>query len=212
MRVQKNIKAILFDLDGVLIESFAAWFHQFNDTLKYFGHQPISEGKFRRHWGQSTEDDVRIFMPERTLNEVRQYFSDHHEEYAAHLKVNPATRDVLKELRKMKLKLGCVTNSHRSIVKQILRRLKLIKFFQVIVTADDVKKPKPAPDMLLNACKRLKVSPAQTIFLGDTKTDLIAGKLAGCIVIGYKIKSEIKFGNMSKFFDFVRRHMELDNL
>jgi len=200
----KKIKAVLFDLDGVLIDSYIAWFNQFNETLKHFGHEPICEKKFRKHWGQSTEDDVRIFMPERTLDEVRQYFADHHEEYASHLKINPEAKDILEKLKNMKLKLGCVTNSHRAIVKQILTSLKLIKFFHVIVTADDVKKPKPAPDMLLKACKLLRVTPTQTIFLGDTIIDLKAGKNASCVVIGFMIKSHNEVSSLAEFLDLVQ--------
>ena len=199
MKLQRKIRAVLFDLDGVLIESFVAWFHQFNDTLKYFGHKQVSKKTFRKHWGQSTKDDVRIFMPERSVDEVRQYFADHYHEYSRYLKVNPNAKDILGELKRMGLRLGCVTNSHRDIVQTILSDTRLKRFFQVVITADDIENPKPAPDMLLVACKLLKVSPAQTVFLGDTKTDLIAGKLAGCIVVGYRIKSKIQVKNIKDF-------------
>jgi len=204
MKLQRKIKAVLFDLDGVLIDSYIAWFNQFNETLKHFGHKPIREKIFRKHWGQSTEDDVRIFMPERTVDEVRQYFADHYDEYMDYLTINPEARSVLKKLKNMKFKLGCVTNSHRDIVKRVLTSQNLRKFFQVIVTADDVKKPKPAPDMLLKACKLLKVAPTQTIFLGDTAIDLKAGKYAGCVVIGFMIKSHNEVSSLVEFLDLVQ--------
>jgi len=190
------IKAVLFDLDGVLVDSYYAWFHQFNDALKYFGHQPVTKKVFRKHWGQSTEEDVRIFMPERTVDEIKKYFDMHFGEYVSYLKVNRNAERTLKKLHKMNLKLGCVTNSHRGITRKILTDTKLKHFFKVIVTADDVKRPKPAPDMILKACKILKVLPTETIFIGDTETDIESGNNAGCIVIGYKIKSKHRVKNL----------------
>ncbi len=202
---RKNVKAVLFDLDGVLIDSYRAWFHQFNDTLLHFGYKPISEEIFRKHWGQSTEEDVRIFMPERTVTEVRKHFAKHFDEYVSYLEVNPSARGFLKKLRAMRLRLGCVTNSHRTIVKKILIDTRLEEFFQVVITADDVKNPKPAPDMLLKACRRLGVVPQETIFLGDTKTDIQAGKRAGCVVIGYKMESDIQVRNLKEFLELIEK-------
>ncbi len=205
MKQKERIKAILFDLDGVLIDSYLAWYHQFNDTLKYFGHKPISEKVFRKHWGQSTEDDVRIFMPERTVDEVRKYFENHYHEYMDYLQINNETKNVLRKLAKMKLKIGCVTNSHRNIVKKILVNKRINNFFQILITADDVKRPKPAPDMLLKACRRLRVLPQETIFVGDTKTDIKAGNNAGCLVIGYRTKADMMAQNLEEILSMVNK-------
>jgi HAD superfamily hydrolase (TIGR01509 family) len=184
-------KAVLFDLDGVLIDSYQAWFRQFNDALRHFGYKPIREEVFRQHWGQSTEEDVRTFYPGRSLAEVRKYFADHYHEYTSYLKVNPDARAVLKQIRDMKMKLGCVTNSHRRIVQNMLKQTRIDKFFEVVVTADDAPKPKPAPDMLLKACRVLKISPTEAVFIGDTATDMKACRNAGCRFVGYKVDAKI---------------------
>ena len=186
IRSHRHIRAVLFDLDGVLIDSYDVWYHQFQDALRYFGFQPISETIFRQHWGRSTADDVRTFMPGVSVNEVRQYFQDHYEEYMPFLKTAPHARDVLYELRELGLRLGCVTNSHRMIVQDIMVHLALGEFFDAVMTADDVAKPKPAPDMLVQICRRLNVTPQEAIFVGDTVTDMTAGEAAGCCVIGYR--------------------------
>lgn len=196
---QKNVQAVLFDLDGVLIDSYHAWYRQFNDALKHFGHKPISQRVFRQHWGQSTEEDVRIFMPERTVAEVKNYFSRHFDEYISYLEVDPYARQVLQKMKRMRLKLGCVTNSHRDIVTKILKNTRLEKFFEVVITADDVENPKPAPDMLVRACQHLKVAPRNTLFVGDTLTDMQAGKRAGCVVIGYKTRAKLSVKNLTRF-------------
>ena len=196
----ENIKAILFDLDGVLIDSLYAWFSLFNATLIHFGYKPITEEVFRRHWGQSTEEDVRIFMPGTTLDEVRDYFLNHYVKYLSYLKLNPHARKILEELTNLGLKLGCVTNSHRDIVKKILKKHDFINFFQAIVTADDVTNPKPAPDILFEACKILNVVPGEAIFLGDTQTDTEAGERAGCFIVGYRTDARMRVEDLQEFY------------
>ena len=186
IRSHRHIRAVLFDLDGVLIDSYDAWYHQFRDALRYFGFQPISETVFRQHWGRSTADDVRTFMPGVRVNAVRQYFQDHYEEYMPFLKTAPHVRDVLYELRELGLRLGCVTNSHRVIVQDIMGHLALGEFFDAVMTADDVVRPKPAPDMLVQICEKMNIMPHEAAFVGDTETDMMAGEAAGCFVIGYR--------------------------
>ena len=64
--------------------------------------------------------------------------------------------------------------------------LALGEFFDAVMTADDVVKPKPAPDMLVQICRGLKIMPHEAVFVGDTETDMTAGEAAGCFVIGYR--------------------------
>ena len=68
---------------------------------------------------------------------------------------------------------------------------------------DDVKRRKPAPDMILKACKMLKVKPKNTILVGDTINDMIAGKRAGCVTMGYKIKGDYTVNNLRKIERFI---------
>jgi HAD superfamily hydrolase (TIGR01509 family) len=182
------IKAILFDLDGVLVDSYLAWFALFNQTLNHFGFPGITEAVFRRHWGQSTEEDVRIFMPGRKLDEIRDYFLVRFIDFVDQVIVNPQAIQVLDKLSKRGLKLGCITNSHREIVNAVLGSNRLDCFFKVILTADDLP-PKPAPDMLVKACDHLEVTPAQTVFVGDTATDIKAAEAAGCAFVGYRFEA-----------------------
>lgn len=193
----QNIKAILFDLDGVLVDSFPAWFCLFNDALEHFGFNRISKQIFQRHWGQSTEEDVRIFMPGKTVSEVRDYFLTNFSNYLSSLKINPLAQKILSFIEQQNLKLACVTNSHRDIAQQILTRHHLDTFFQIIITADDVKKPKPAPDMLLAVCRSLKIRPEQAVFIGDTLSDKRASIAAGCIFIGYKLSADLTIDNLN---------------
>lgn len=197
------LKAILFDLDGVLIDSYDAWFSLFNRALEHFGYDRISEPVFRRHWGMSTEKDIEIFMPKQTIEEVRAFFIKYYNEYLTYLQVDKDARSVLTRLRHLDLHLGCVTNSHRVIVDTVLPSKQLNDFFEVVLTADDVTKPKPAPDLLLQACSLMQVQANETIFIGDTETDLQAGTRAGCIVVGYRLPCSYAVQELHEFYDLV---------
>ncbi len=189
--MRNNIKAILFDLDGVLVDSYMAWFALFNQALKHFNFSEITEAVFQRHWGQSTEEDVRIFMPGRTLDEVRSYFLEHFIDFVNQVKVNPDAMMVLEAIADKRVKLGCITNSHREIVDAVLRNSKLNRFFEVVLTADDLP-PKPAPDMLMKACAQLGILPEEAVYIGDTITDIKAAAAAGCRFIGYRLDGSDK--------------------
>lgn len=191
------IKAILFDLDGVLVDSYLAWFALFNQTLKHFNFPEITEDVFRRHWGQSTEEDVRIFLPGKTLDEVRDYFLVHFVDFVDRVKLDPDALPVLEELSGQGLKLGCITNSHRVIVNAVLHKNDLQRFFKVTITADDMP-PKPAPDMLIKACADLMVSPGEAAFVGDTITDVQTAEAAGCIFIGYRLETRNRITRLSE--------------
>jgi HAD superfamily hydrolase (TIGR01509 family) len=196
-------QGILFDLDGVLVDSYQSWFRLFNKALKHFGFSQITENTFRQHWGQSTEEDVRIFMPGRNVEEVRGYFHKHFERYLPYCTVNAEARPVLAKIKALKFKMGCVTNSHRIIVAKILDEYDLGQFFQIVVTADDVARPKPSPDMLLFACQQLALSPKETVFIGDTKTDKKASKKSGCLFVGYRLSSCKMVSSLPEFLELL---------
>ena len=199
LRGDQDIRAVLFDLDGVLIDSYRAWFHQFQAALLHFGYAPLSEAEFREHWGQSTDHDVETFMPERTTIEVKKYFFDHYREYVGYLRLQPDAKRILRFVKRQDLLVGCVTNSHSPIVTQTLAHFRLSEYFETVVTADDVQHPKPAPAMIRQACTHLGVRPEQTLFIGDTLADVQAAHSAGCVFVGYGIDSGLRVENHRQF-------------
>jgi HAD superfamily hydrolase (TIGR01509 family) len=198
-----KIKAVFFDLDGVLVDTYKVWFRLFNQSLIHFGYKPITLKTFAQNWGQSTEEDVRIFMPEVKLKDVKRYFSINFPKFTKYMKVNLEAKIVLSKLKEMGLRIGCITNSHRDITKLEIKKAGLKNFFDVVVTADDVKRPKPEPDMLLKACKRLRVKVNEVVFIGDTQTDLKTAEKAGCLFIGYRMQSELRIKKLSEIIPLI---------
>ena len=207
MKILKHskLKGILFDLDGVLVNSYEAWFRLFNDTLKHFGYKTVTKREFDGEWGKSTKEDVKYFMPERTIKEVREYYSRRFPNFVHLVKITPQAKRTLLALRKIGYRLGCVTNSHLDITEQLMAKAGIKKYFEVTICADEVKKPKPAPDMLKKAMKRMGVKPSETLLIGDTKTDFIAGKKARCLTIGYKMKAKYSIRSLKDLSKLLKK-------
>ena len=201
---KKEVKAVLFDLDGTLVDSFKAWFYVINDSLKYFSLKVLTKKEFEKRFGAPIEQDVKTIFNGRTISEVEHAYNIHFKKRKKYVKLFSESIQTLKNLKNKKIKLGLITSSTRYITLMTLNNFKLKKYFNVIVTMDDVKRRKPAPDMVLKACKKLKVKPENALLIGDTNNDMIAGERAGCITGGYKIRGHFKVNSLKEILKIIK--------
>jgi HAD superfamily hydrolase (TIGR01549 family) len=179
----RKIEAILFDLDGVLIDSFESWYQAFANMLKAYGKPEMSRETFRaKCWGP----DLRHNLAALQLNEdAAWYCINEQQKLIGLIELLPDAEAVLRRTREdYKLKVGLVTNTPRANVDTIFEHFKLSNHFDAILTGDDVKRGKPDAEIVITACERLNVQPEHAVLVGDTKTDYQAGKAAGCFVVG----------------------------
>ena len=200
---RKEVKAVLFDLDGVLVDSFEAWFHTFNEGLRHFGLNELSRNDFAKEFGAPIESDIKKYFVGKTIKEVKNIHNSNFIKWKKYVKLFPQSKEVLQKLKDKKIKVGLISNSTRFIVLATLNHFKIKIYFNAVVTMDDVKRRKPSPDMVLKACKILKVSPKNAILVGDTNNDMLAGKRAGCVTIGYKIKGNYKVNELRDITRFL---------
>ena len=193
---ERVVKAVLFDLDGVLVDSIGVWYSVFNYTLRYFGIKPLTRREFAKDFGSPIEHDIKRYFNGKTVEEIEQIYNRQFEKRKNLVKLSPESIEVLEKLKRKKVKLGLISNSTRFIVLATLNQFKLKKYFSAIVSMDDVKRRKPAPDMVIKACKILKTKPKNTMLVGDSKNDIFAGKRAGCITVGYKIKGDFRVNQL----------------
>jgi len=185
-----EIKAVLFDLDGVLIDTLDCWFQAINDTFRKYGRREISRDEFLREvWGY-TYDRALGYLGEEALAYCRARLTEN----LWRAKLIPGAREVL-EFCKNRVRLGLVTNTPR---ENTLKELEMfgLEYFDVVITADDAVNRKPSPDMVLRACEMLGVPPEKALMVGDTESDVRAGRSAGCRVIGINVDADWKIRDM----------------
>ena len=99
-------------------------------------------------------------------------------------------------MREAGLRLACVTNKARRFTAPLLDKTGLADFFDVVVTSDEVGRRKPHPDPFLLACRRLEVTPAESIVIGDSANDALGARAAGCRILlvpyGYREGRELR--------------------
>lgn len=185
---EKKIEAVLFDLDGVIINSFESWYQAFNAMLKTYRREEMSREEFNaKCWGPDLKHNLNALNLD---EEAGKYCINEQLNLIELIELFPGAKEVLSRIREdYKLKVGLVTNTPKKNVHGILEHFHLFNHFDVIVTGDDVKKGKPDAEMVIEACEKLKVKPENVILVGDTESDFMAGKSAGCSVIGVGAKS-----------------------
>lgn len=185
-----NFKAVLFDMDGVIVDSFEAWFKLFNLTRKHFGLKEITKEVFTDDvWGGPIERDAKIYFGKRSVKEIIRFYFDNFGKFFGDMKLFPNASFVLEELRKKGKRIGLVTNTPKKQAYSLLEHLNLKKYFDAIVCGDEVSRGKPEPDIMILACERLNINTKDSVLIGDTKADMVAGKKAKCHTVGFRINN-----------------------
>lgn len=182
----KKFKAVLFDKDGVLIDTLDLCWEAFNITLEHYGRPALSKEEYlNQGWGIELGENVkRIFAgsPKSKIEEIIDFYRKERMRLKNRTKIYPSVIPLLEAI-KGKYKLAVVTNTLESTAAQILKDLGILEYFDIVVGKDDETKPKPAPDMILKACKLLGIETAEALYIGDTLPDIEAGKAAGCTTV-----------------------------
>lgn len=181
--------ALLFDLDGVLVDTYEVWYHLLNDVARRLGFPAVDRELYRACWGQGIEEDVRRFYPGRSIPEINGWYEKHYGDHLEHLKVMEGAATSLAGWARPK---AVVTNSPTAIGSRALEIGKLRPFFQTVVGCDQVPRSKPAPDGVLLACEKLGVSPSRALMIGDSRYDEGAAKAAGVPFIWFKSFKELR--------------------
>jgi len=198
-------QAILFDMDGVLIESLDSWWLSLNDALKAYDHKEISRDEFiEKYWGHDLSYNLeKMGIDYKVLKFCNNAYADHLDS----VEIYSDTKSTLEKLKDYKK--GIITNTPKDCAKQVLTKHNLVKYFNIIVTVDEVIRGKPSPEIVFKACKSLNVNPKDVILVGDTTSDIEAGKAAGCTVVGLNIKADYK---ISKLSDLTKIIEKLNNI
>jgi HAD superfamily hydrolase (TIGR01509 family) len=137
--------------------------------------------------GAPLENIFAVLAPNLSTEEVWQLVLEYRKYYMAHhlerTSMYPSTRVLLTRLKERGQKLGIITGKYREPVVDALDHFGISGFFDAVVTGYEVKNHKPAPDIVLEAAKRLGVSPKECVVVGDSPLDVEAGRRAGSLTV-----------------------------
>ena len=175
----KNVKAILFDVDGTLIDTDSIIIESYREVFK----------ELRPDY-KLTEKEELSFLGPTLISMFSKYFKEdfetcrhiYHTYFMKNMlkiaKVYDGAVSLLTYLKEEGYKLGVVTSRLKFSALEVLEKFNLLSYFDVIVGLDDVTNTKPSPEGINKAMAELNVSIDETIYIGDNKSDLIAGQSA----------------------------------
>ncbi|MED4570443.1 HAD family hydrolase [Brevibacillus agri] len=169
-------KSVVFDFDGVIIDSLEVQRKAFYDSFQLVSEGPLpSFAEFLGHSGDSIPNIfAKMDLPESMVEHYRRIASSN-----IHLiEIVAGMEDVLRFIQEEGWKCGLCTGKDRKRTIHILHEFRLIDYFDAVVCSDDVTHPKPHPESLLVAIEQLHSGIHHAVFVGDGKNDLICAREA----------------------------------
>lgn len=185
------VRAVLFDLDGTLLDSIPDLHAAASAMLHDLGRPALPLDTTRRSVGRGIHQLVARILseslgcaPDVVLSQqaLDSFWRHYARENGRHSRVYPGVVAGLDALRALALPLGLVTNKAAAFTTPLLEMTGLADYFQVVVSGDSLPRLKPDPMPLVWACGRLGVSPAEALFIGDSVNDCATARAAACPV------------------------------
>jgi HAD superfamily hydrolase (TIGR01549 family) len=185
----KNIKVVVFDCDGVMFDTIEANTAYYNRILNHFGKPNLTpEQLVYSHMHTADEALANLFHDENTLKAAQAYRKNmSYFPFLKYMEIEPYLKPLLKKLRPQ-YKTAIATN-RTDTMNRVLVEHGLERYFDLVVSASDVKHPKPNPDQLIKILEYFKVDSRQAIYIGDSEVDEMAAQAAGTPFAAYKNES-----------------------
>ena len=183
----KNKKAVLFDLDGTLVDSMWMWPQIDVEFLGRFGYD--CPGDLERAVEGMRFSETAAYFKERfslpmTLEEIKECWSQMAmDKYRTQVPLKPGALEFLRYCKDQGIATGIATSNGRPIVDAVIEALQIGEYFQEVATACEVEKGKPEPDIYLEVARRLQVAPEDCLVFEDVPAGILAGKRAGMTVL-----------------------------
>jgi len=198
----KKVKAVIFDMDGLMIDTERLYFEVERIMARKFGKE-VKDETLWKMMGRKPLEAITVFAEDLELDISPKKLLEIRDELFVKKLVNEVEPmsglfDILNIL-KGKVKMAIATGSPQKFLKIVLDKLKIESYFDVFVTSDEVEKGKPDPEVYNTAVKRLKVAPFECVVLEDSSNGALAAVRAGCYTIAvptvYTNKQDFSFVN-----------------
>ena len=183
------LKGVIFDLDGVLIETEKETFKFYQKKFSEAGLE-LKDGDFKFKAGRKshdffndvlTKEDRKKIDPEKLLREKRELFNTKIDQYA---KKVTGGKKLIEWIYDQGLPMALASQNEPRMIESALKWLGIKQYFQVVLTLDDIKNKKPDPEIYLLALKRLKLKATECIVIEDSQSGVEAARNAGIFCVG----------------------------
>jgi beta-phosphoglucomutase len=198
------IKAVLFDLDGVLVNMPTGHYEALNKALALFGANINEDEHFDFFNGLPTRKKLEELENQKRLpTGLREFINSIKQEYTKEIIPKYCTPDyskiiLLQQLKSKGFKLGCCSNSIKETLHIMLKCSGLYNFFDIIIGNDEIKNSKPHPEIYLTAFDRLGVKPTECIIVEDAPHGIASAKASGANVYEVRNTEDVNLSLFSK--------------
>jgi len=189
-----NITAVLFDLDGTLIDSSKDLCFAYSELLRNHNLPPVPPKQLKNDVAHGInhlfERDFGAKVGTLKNKELRKAFTALYEaNLTTHTEIFAGIESVLDLLNQTQTPWGIVTNKIERFTRPIIEHFEALRPTQTLICSDTLPRKKPDPYPIIYACQQLRATPAQTAFVGDTHIDISAANRAGAkgIAVGYNM-------------------------
>ena len=200
----KQIKAVVFDMDGVLIDAKEWHYEALNRALELFGFTISRADHLSTFDGLPTRTKLEMLSREKDLprglhsfiNEMKQQYTV--EQVHIHCKPTFTHEYALSALKAEGYKLAVASNSIRSTVELMMQKSSLEPYLDVMLSNQDVAKPKPAPDIYLKAAELLGFQPDECLVVEDNQNGIRSAEAAGCPLMVVQSVYEVQLDRIQR--------------
>lgn len=191
------IKGIVFDFDGLIIDTESAWYLAFKEVFQGYNVEFPKE-IFVTCIG-TDDSTLKAFIEEKLgADEIEKIMNLVNENLKARtllLDIREGVREYLEEAKALGLRIGLASSSSREWVEGFLRQFQIIDYFEVIKTGDEVEKVKPDPTLYIKAVEALNIKPDEAVAFEDSANGAKAAVAAGlkCVIVPNEMTKEINF-------------------
>ena len=184
MKILENIDAVIFDMDGTLLDSMWIWPSIDDEFLeKYHLSMPerFQEGMEGKSYPETAQYFIDLFPSlKRTKEEIMDEWNQMaHKKYILEVSVKAGAKEFITAIRKLGIKTGIATSNSRFLVNDTLKAHGMKEMFDSVRTSCEAGAGKPAPDVYLMVASDLAVSPSRCLVFEDVPMGILAGKNAG---------------------------------
>lgn len=177
------MQIVIFDMDGTLIDSRYDIAESINYVRVARGFEPLSEPEITRILNDPNAKSAKVFYGTDGYDAAdRVRFEAHYyEQCLKSLRLFDGVAQMLERLSDRGVKMAIATNATRAFAERMLSHVGIARYFETMIGASCVARPKPAPDMLFELFKRMDYKPtrAKAVFVGDSAKDMLSAKAAG---------------------------------